>query len=93
MITLFRCTTGEDWHRIMFDLSITTNCTEGVNIFIIIKAFSTLFFLTYIMLTTIIMLNLFILIILNDFEEFNLKEDNSIDQFKVNLDKFILSWN
>lgn len=39
------------------------------------------------------MLNLFILIILNDFEEFNLKEDNSIDQFKVNLDKFILSWN
>lgn len=58
-----------------------------------IKAFSTLFFLTYIMLTTIIMLNLFILIILNDFEEFNLKEDNSIDQFKVNLDKFILSWN
>ena len=45
------------------------------------------------MLTTIIMLNLFILIILNDFEEFNLKEDNSIDQFKVNLDKFILSWN
>jgi len=45
------------------------------------------------MMTTIVMLNLFILIILNDFEEFNLKEDNSIDQFKDNLDQFNNSWN
>lgn len=44
-------------------------------------------------MTTIVMLNLFILIILNDFEEFNLKEDNSIDQFKDNLDQFNNSWN
>lgn len=83
----------------MFDLSITSNCTPNVNCgscnynIFNFQEFSTIFFLTYIMLTTIIMLNLFILIILNDFEEFNLKEDNSIDQFKDNLDQFINSWN
>ena len=38
------------------------------------------------------MLNLFILIILNDFEEFNLKEDNPIDVFKENLDNFRSIW-
>jgi len=38
------------------------------------------------MLTTLIMLNLFILIILNDFEEFNLTKDNPVECFKDNLE-------
>jgi hypothetical protein len=29
MITLFRASTGEDWFKIMFDLSHTSNCISG----------------------------------------------------------------
>jgi hypothetical protein len=32
------------------------------------------------------------LIILNDFEEFNLKEDNPVEQFKDNLESFRKTW-
>ena len=31
MVTLFRCATGEDWWRIMFDLSYTENCVPNVS--------------------------------------------------------------
>lgn len=31
MTTLFRCSTGEDWHRVMFDTMKTSNCTPGVD--------------------------------------------------------------
>ena len=48
--------------------------------------------MTYIMMTTLVMLNLFVLIILNDFEEYNLKEDNPVEQFKENLESFRASW-
>jgi len=32
------------------------------------------------------MLNLFVLIILNDFEEYNIKTDNPIEEFSENLE-------
>lgn len=38
------------------------------------------------------MLNLFILIIIQQFEEFHLKEDNPITHFKRNLDSFSKIW-
>lgn len=54
--------------------------------------FSVWFFLSYIMITSFIMLNLFILIILNDFEEFNLKQNNPIEEFQDNLENFRQNW-
>ncbi len=44
------------------------------------------------MTATFVMLNLFILIILNDFEEYNLKDNNPIEEFKENLDNFRSVW-
>lgn len=38
------------------------------------------------------MLNLFILIIIQQFEDFHLKEDNPITNFKRNLDSFSKIW-
>lgn len=38
------------------------------------------------------MLNLFILIIIQQFEDFHLKEDNPITNFKKNLDSFSKIW-
>lgn len=44
------------------------------------------------MIATFIMLNLFVLIILNDFEEYNLNKDNPVEKFKDNLEKFKEIW-
>jgi hypothetical protein len=38
------------------------------------------------------MLNLFILIILNDFEQYNLNDDNPVEDFKKNLTSFKSTW-
>ncbi len=38
------------------------------------------------------MFNLFVLIILNDFEEYNIKTDNPVEEFKENLEHFRYSW-
>ena len=44
------------------------------------------------MICAYIMLNLFILIIIQQFEDFHLKEDNPITHFKRNLDSFSKIW-
>lgn len=39
------------------------------------------------------LLNIFILIIIQDFEEYNLKDNNPVEEFKDNLDHFKSIWN
>ena len=43
-------------------------------------------------MATTVMMNLFVLIILNDFEEYNLKDDNPVELFKENLESFRDIW-
>lgn len=76
----------------MFDVSNTddASCIPGKTCG---NSFAVFYFFTYILFTTFIMLELFVLIILNDFEEYNLKDDNPIEQFKENLEIFRFSWN
>jgi hypothetical protein len=45
-----------------------------------------LFFLTFETICAFVMLNLFILIIIQYFENYNLKEDNPLDAFQENLE-------
>ena len=62
IIMLFRCSTGEDWNRVMFDLSKTApNCTEGVDCG---SSYSYLYFISFNIICSLIMLNLFILVII-----------------------------
>jgi len=65
MITLFRCSTGEEWYFFMFETAEVT-------------PWSYLFFITFILITSFIMLNLFILIVLQYFEDYHMKEDNPL---------------
>ena len=59
---LFSISTGEDWNRIMYDtMNISADCIPGRTCGSPIAPF---FFLTFIMLVTNIMLNLFILVII-----------------------------
>ena len=64
-MVLFRVSTGEDWHLIMFDTTRTDleNCTEtscgnyGY----------TIFFISFIVIVQYIMLNLYVLILMDTF--------------------------
>mmetsp|Transcript_23808 Transcript_23808/g.20743 ORF Transcript_23808/g.20743 Transcript_23808/m.20743 type:complete len:202 (+) Transcript_23808:1231-1836(+) len=66
MTVLFRCSTGEDWHRIMFETMKTNDCTPGYNCG---SSANAVFFITFVVLLQFIMLNVFILILLETFDE------------------------
>ena len=90
MLTLFRCSAGEDWGEFMFDLSRTSescvpNETCGTG-------FAYIFFIMFVMLVQFIMLNLFILIIIQYFEDYNMKEGNPLETFNEQLEVFRMYW-
>jgi hypothetical protein len=84
---LIRVSTGEDWNYIMKDTMLTQddrcipNETCG-------SSWSPLFFFPYMMLCTWVMLNLFILVIIQQFETYYLDEDNVIARFKEDTERF-----
>lgn len=62
MITLIRCSTGEDWHLLMYDLSYRgEDCVEGVSCG---SPFGFVFMIIFILMMSFVMLNLFILILI-----------------------------
>ena len=83
LIILFKCASGDEWFHIMFD--VYKNKTGG-------GAVAVIFFLTFIMLCSYIMINVFILIIIQQFEEFQLEERNPIQTFRENLENFRKIW-
>ncbi|CAI2366067.1 unnamed protein product [Moneuplotes crassus] len=90
MLILLMILTGEDWNKIMYDLSRTKpDCipekTCGTPI-------APLYFISFIMICMLVLLNLFILVILQQFDEYYLPKDNVIDKFKKDLDTFKLNW-
>lgn len=60
MLTLFRCSTGEDWPSIMFD------CGKANGMFV-----AQLYFLTFITLVVFIILNLFVMVIIQNYEDYD----------------------
>ena len=74
-LLLFAISTGEDWNKLLYD------CWKGNSI-------APLYFIIFIMLVTHIMLNLFILVIIEQFEKYYLTADNPLTQFRDNLEVF-----
>lgn len=91
MLLLIRMSTGEDWNSVMQDTMRTEddgcfpNKTCGIS-------YAPLFFFPYMMLCTFIMLNLFILVIIQQFETYYLDEDNVISRFKEDIEMFKVTW-
>ena len=79
--------TGEDWNNIMRDTMNTEadNCIPDKTCGI---WYAPIFFVPYMMLCTFIMLNLFILVIIQQFETYYLDEDNVISHFKEDFERF-----
>lgn len=89
LITLFRCSTGENWWMFMFDVMKTDNCQKGVDCGTVVAPF---FFIIYITATTFVMIQIFILILVQYFEDYNMKEDNPLELFHRDVENFRFYW-
>jgi hypothetical protein len=89
MVINLRCSTGEDWNRVVYDLSKTTHCIKGETCG---SQFAFIYFIFLIMVVSYVMLNLFILVILQQFELYYIPENNSLKDFGKDLLKFKEVW-
>jgi hypothetical protein len=77
-IVLFRCSTGEDWHRFMYHYSDSFSS----------PMLGRLYFLFYITLSSFIMLNMFTLVVTQQFEEFYFNTENPVTCFEDISEEF-----
>ena len=91
MLLLLAVSTGEEWNLVMFDCGKTPldGCIQGVTCG---STFSFMYFNLLILVCTYIMLNLFILVIIQQFEKYYLPKDNAIVLFKNDLNHFMIVW-
>ena len=91
MLLLLAIMTGESWNVVMFDCSRTPEqgCVEGQNCGSILALF---YFNIVIIVCSYVMLQLFILVIIQQFDKYYLTQDNSIKSFKDDLEKFYRVW-
>lgn len=82
MLILFRCSTGEDWYQIMFDCGKS----EGMLL-------SQIYFLSFITLVVFVMLNLFAMVIIQNYEELENKNFNVSHLFTKEIKKIRNLWN
>mmetsp|Transcript_38582 Transcript_38582/g.28463 ORF Transcript_38582/g.28463 Transcript_38582/m.28463 type:complete len:221 (-) Transcript_38582:216-878(-) len=91
MLTLISLSTGEDWNYVMIDCSYTEDdgCIPGKTCG---SAFSIIFFVAFETIQGFIMLNLFILVTIQQFEKYYLSGGNVLQKFKDNLALFKDMW-
>ena len=89
-LLLFAISTGEAWNEIMYDCYLAPDgCVEGVDCG---TPFAPAYFITFIMLVTHVMLNLFILVIIEQFERFYLRKNSPLVQFGATLEMYRQAW-
>ena len=77
MIINIRMSTGEDWPTIMYDtMNTSDDCIPGLNCGL---GYAPIYFISFIMVCSYVMLNLFIMIIIQQFEMYYLPEDNILE--------------
>ena len=69
LLLLFHSSTGENWFDVMYD------CVSSAG------GLAVIYFLFFIVLVQFVMLNLFVLVILQQFEENFINEDNPLSNF------------
>ena len=82
----FRCATGESWPNIMMELAFVD--TETVS-----EAYAYIYMIFSNFINSIIMLNLFLMVTLQQYDEFTNKNYNPIEKFESFLSEFNNSWN
>ena len=83
-LLIFRCSTGENWHNIMTEYAYIENTEKG---------YSFVFFILNNFITSVILLNLLLMVTLHQYDEFTDKKYNPIDKFNSFLQDFNNAWN
>jgi hypothetical protein len=90
LMMMLRFSTGEDWPTGMYDLMNTkADCIPDVNCGTTYAAF---FFILFVLIQQYIMVDLFVLIILQQFDLYYLPDDNVLDRFKNDVTSFKYTW-
>lgn len=80
IMTLIKVSTADDWTSIMLDvMRVKTN-------------WAALFFIIFYIITTNLLINLFVLVLIRNFENYCLNPDNPIHSFTQYLEKFRNTW-
>ena len=82
----FRCATGESWPNIMMELAFVDTDTVS-------EAYAYIYMIISNFVNSIIMLNLFLMVTLQQYDEFTNKKYNPIEKFESFLSEFNNSWN
>jgi hypothetical protein len=89
-LLLFAVTTGEDWNKVMYDCSrVPPDCIPNKTCG---SPMSYYYFYLLILICSHVMLNLFILVIIQQFEKYYLPKENRITLFKADLLNFMEVW-
>ena len=87
---LFSIATGEDWNKIMYDtMRLPPDCEPEVSCG---TGIAPLFFLMFNLIVSNIMLNLFVLVIIQQFDKYYLEDDNPLMRFEDDFIGFELQW-
>jgi hypothetical protein len=91
-LLLFAISTGEDWNKIMFDCSRTEadGCIVGETCGAAPLSYG--YFFMMVLICSHVMLNLFILVIIGQFEKYYLPKENMITLFKNDQQSFMRVW-
>jgi hypothetical protein len=84
-LLIFRCATGENWPYIMMEMAYRE---DGRG-----EGYSIAFFILSNFITAIILLNLLLMVILQQYDEFNDKKYNPYDKYNSFLTEFNNAWN
>ena len=85
-LLVFRCATGENWHNIMYDLAFIDETRVGQS-----TAYALMICTNFI--SKIIMLNLFLMVTLQQYDEFTNKSFNPVEMFESFITEFKEAWN
>ena len=84
-LLIFRCSTGENWHNIMIEYTYLIEGGEG--------GYYLFFFILDNFITSVILLNLLLMVTLQQYDEFTDKKYNPIDKFNSFIKDFNNAWN
>ena len=90
MMLLMKMATGEDWNNFMFDCARTdSNCTSGLGCG---SPYAYAYFISFKVIVTFIMLNLFVLVVLELFDKYFIESNNFVNSYKEHFEKFQYQW-
>mmetsp|Transcript_25092 Transcript_25092/g.33643 ORF Transcript_25092/g.33643 Transcript_25092/m.33643 type:complete len:177 (+) Transcript_25092:743-1273(+) len=89
-LLLFSISTGEDWNLIMYDCSrLPPDCEPGLTCG---NEFAPAYFISFILLITYVMLNLFILVIIQQFQKLYLDTAGPLKLFNRDSEIIVNAW-